>query len=581
MTAKDFLMSSLLGKIAQIAKGSSNTNRSLNPASSKRPAGHLRQFVHDTRAAVLMYVTATLPVIVGGALLAIDASRMYSLHTSLQKGTDAMAIAGAAELDASPSAIVRARAAMQRIVENADVFSGSGGENDIRWADVTVRFLTEIPASDATPIPDSMEVSDDNTSPQFDAQAGQKARFVEVVILPRSLTSIFPASFLGGPNVQQARTVSVAGNTQVVCKLMPLFICNPFEPDNYTGTDYLNDFGLFAAAETDSERRKLIQMKAAPGGSADYFPGDFGFLRTNDTQGAQELADALAKGTVEACFSQSGVETETGHKQGPIKAALNTRFGLYTNPGFGNNNGNGSQGSPGGADWPYRPAPNVRKGQDYTDNNKKCKHWTPDDPVDAKPLPLDDCFLTDPVTCTDMDGRRGNGNWTVEGTDNYWHTNYGTTASTLGTYNGKSPANASRYDVYMEEITAGMVGNPAPPGSGVPLDNGDPKLESCWNGDALDITSAHRRLINGAILNCQALENHPDFNLKGHVENVPVLAFAEFFMVWPMLGTCNGSCTNPVTAEDVDDRTLWTELRSVLRQGNADAVAYDQVQLYR
>ena len=53
----------------------------------------------DESGVILPYVTVMLVVFVGVAALALDAARSLSLQTQLQKGADALAIAGAAELD--------------------------------------------------------------------------------------------------------------------------------------------------------------------------------------------------------------------------------------------------------------------------------------------------------------------------------------------------------------------------------------------------------------------------------------------------------------------------------------------------
>ena len=169
--------------------------------------------------------------------------------------------------------------------------------------------------------------------------------------------------------------------------------------------------------------------------------------------------------------------------------------------------------------------------------------------------------------------------WTI---DNYWNVNHGTTVPS--TFNGVTAAQASRYDVYRQEIADTLVGTPSEP---TPKDNGSPYQEqsssppdNCYTGAPSTLTDdPDRRLISGAVLNCKALTN-AGYNLKGHTDNIPVLAFVEFFVVHPMLGTCpGGSC--PGNAEDVSDRTLYVEIRRVLQQGQSDAFAYDQVQLYR
>ena len=58
---------------------------------------------YDTDGFILPYVTILLVVFVGLSVLALDGARYISLQTQLQNGADEIALAGAAELDGSPS----------------------------------------------------------------------------------------------------------------------------------------------------------------------------------------------------------------------------------------------------------------------------------------------------------------------------------------------------------------------------------------------------------------------------------------------------------------------------------------------
>src|SRR5258708_25092960 len=75
-------------------------------------AQSIRAFWGDTDGVILPYVTMMLVVIVGVSVLALDGSRYMSLQTQLQNGADALALAGAAELDRTPTAIERANKAI-------------------------------------------------------------------------------------------------------------------------------------------------------------------------------------------------------------------------------------------------------------------------------------------------------------------------------------------------------------------------------------------------------------------------------------------------------------------------------------
>src|SRR5262249_56758138 len=81
-----------------------------------------RAFWNDTSGVILPYVTVMLVVIVGLSVLALDGARLMSLQTQLQNGADALALAGAAELDRLPDAGTRARTAIVRLLTNSSLF---------------------------------------------------------------------------------------------------------------------------------------------------------------------------------------------------------------------------------------------------------------------------------------------------------------------------------------------------------------------------------------------------------------------------------------------------------------------------
>src|SRR6476619_2893330 len=76
------------------------------------PQQSIKAFWRDTDGIILPYVTVMLIVIIGVSVLALDGSRYMSLQTQLQHGADALALAGAAELDRTPTAIERANKAI-------------------------------------------------------------------------------------------------------------------------------------------------------------------------------------------------------------------------------------------------------------------------------------------------------------------------------------------------------------------------------------------------------------------------------------------------------------------------------------
>src|SRR5262249_49621328 len=108
-----------------------------------------RTLWEDTSGVILPYVTIMLVVIVGLSVLALDGARLMSLHTQLQNGADALALAGAAELDRLPDSETRARTAIERLLTNSTLF-GSAASRTIAVS--KVEFYSRLPASDASPM---------------------------------------------------------------------------------------------------------------------------------------------------------------------------------------------------------------------------------------------------------------------------------------------------------------------------------------------------------------------------------------------------------------------------------------------
>ena len=66
----------------------------------------LRKLWADCQGVVLPYVAIMLVVIIGLAALALDGSRLMTVQSQMQSAADALALAGAAELDRRPNSIV-------------------------------------------------------------------------------------------------------------------------------------------------------------------------------------------------------------------------------------------------------------------------------------------------------------------------------------------------------------------------------------------------------------------------------------------------------------------------------------------
>src|SRR6266568_4283984 len=103
-----------------------------------------RAFWLDTHGIILPYVTMMLVVIIGFSVLALDGARYMSLQTQLQNGADALALAGAAELDRLPDARTRAVRAIENLVANGTLF---GQERRVQV--LRVEFYSRLPADDS------------------------------------------------------------------------------------------------------------------------------------------------------------------------------------------------------------------------------------------------------------------------------------------------------------------------------------------------------------------------------------------------------------------------------------------------
>lgn len=494
--------------------------------------GLVRGFMEDESGVALILITIMLPVIIGFSLLAIDMSRVNNLHNDEQKGADAFALAAAAELDGNPDAITRADRAIDNLLANTTDFS-TLGHYTLSRNDLTVTYLTGIPASDATPL----SAAGVGGGHDYSTTNPALAKFAEVTVNPTNFSTIFPASFLGGSNDLTVGTQAVAGYGSAVCDFTPLFICNPYEGDGHTLQEIVQDVGL---------RRRMIEMKKKGGNTAQYFPGDYGLLQTpSGANGTPAILDMIAKAKPETCYSSNGVSTRPGNPT-PTEDAFNVRFDMY-NQQMKNNKG----------DPNYKPGQVVIKG--YEPKNGKpgansC-NMVPDTTSGTREaLPHDTCLDANNCAATgtaNMDGRVGDGYWDVEG---YWAVNHPSASIPNGWSNASPP---SRYEVYQYEVAhrtdAGFWGV-------------EDYAPGCYTGGDLS-SGPDRRLLYGAILDCNALAAE-GYKMSGQSDGLPVKAFGSFFM------------TQPVGSDSV----LYVELvdiTGVFGNGTLTNFSRDESQLYR
>src|SRR5215471_18924364 len=486
----------------------------------KKGTRFARTFWNDTSGVILPYVTVMLVVIVGLSVLALDGARFMSLQTQLQNGADALALAGAAELDRLPDAQTRARTAIQRLLTNSTLF---GARADRTIAVSNIKFYSRLPARDASP----MSTGTLATGPG-------NARFVSVTVRPVTLPTILPAALFGGANTVTTAASAVAGFDQVVCGVTPIYVCNPYETAGMTYDEATE--ALQQAAANPSNQGRLMRLRQNAG-NASYSAEDYGFL-TSPTLGSDQMSliDSIAVVRPAACFLQRGVNFRPGLVRS-AREGFNVRFDIYEGAMSAKYN-----------DSNYRPAQNVRKGYVVAsdENQNACAarrgaNW----PIGSPPnqvtgLPLDRSWPSDSM---------GEGNWDFA---TYWQVNHGDSGPPPS-LNGGAASNAdlpSRYRVYRYEIEEGRVADVSLGGeSGAP---------ACYSGDYLSGTP-DRRIFHAAIVNCQSLQ------LEGEAQfNVPVAAFGKFFLTLPL---------------ERSQTDLYVEMVGLVRPG--DGVSFDVVQLYR
>ncbi|HEX6119801.1 MAG TPA: pilus assembly protein TadG-related protein [Dongiaceae bacterium] len=491
---------------------------------------------------MLIYVSIALTVFMGFAALVIDGGRLFTLDTEMQSAADALALAGAAELDGNSDAITRANGAIANLVANNPTFSSDTS----KIIAATPVYLKSLP-SDDTPMATVI-----SSSATTDPAA---ARFVAVQLTgndDRSMDTLF-APAIGGGNTADAGAVAIAGFTQAVCKFTPLFICNPY-PDAATLMNKLDNW------DNDPDRRKLINLKKWAG-SGQLSPGNFGFLAPQTGNGASDLKESLGLVDPGTCFSQTGVDLKTGNIAS-VRDAINTRFDMYDRS-YNNKKGNAG----------FRPGLNVVKGYTLASGNNGCNASL--DTTKAMALPLDTGF-SQPAGWTSP--RWGNGQWDCGA---YWDMNHGNRNGNTTDDSGKpagcaDPASTtiSRYDMYRWEIDNTQIPNNASATVLSPGENGNPKATpACYTGGSSTLSdSPDRRILYAAILEC------PTPN--GSADDLPVLSFVKMFITRPMSAQSN-TCGNNDENCETDAGDLFVEITGKVTPGADDAVLHDIVQLYR
>lgn len=445
---------------------------------------------------VAIWAALSTPVVLAGATLSVDAARIYNVDAELQAAADSLSRAGAAELDQRGDAITRSSGAILNLLSHDQKFARGSSAIEID----TITYFNNLPADDYVEIPASNRTN-----------SASQAKYVEVSIKPRQVSTIFPSSFVQKLTDTTLSAKAVAGMDQVVCGSAPVFICNPLEDTSTT---------IYEAMETKEFRRKQIKFKTPHNIGEPYTQGNFGWLDPfGGNSGASKLADAVAIDISPACFSQSkGVVLRTGNINS-MRHAVNTRFDIYK----------GSFKSK-KSDPRYAPAANVVKGWAPTKSNKSCTEAPSNH---ALGLPRDTCFSTDGCSSS----RVGDGNWnfsyymavnhpgftriTVEGVT--YRRGYG------GVFTPSAPP--SRYAMYRWEIDNNCVpGSETYGNNAITAEEGLPQCHASGPSTTVE----DRRIITAAVLNCSEIEEKSTNGMFREKDPLPVETFVKVFLTEPM-----------------------------------------------
>src|SRR6185437_4167421 len=254
----------------------------------------VRRLWNDRDGAILPYVAIMLVVIFGLSALAVDASRLMTVETQVRAAADALALAGAAELDRRPDSIIRAEAAIHDLIVNPVASAGLGKVVEIS----RITFLRSLPSSDELPIT-TANLTDDPTL----------AAYVQVAVKPVGMAMIFPISLSGSRRTISVGAQAVAGYDQIVCNADPVFVCNPYETPGMTYFQATQ--ALVAADQPSAPHSRLIRLARSQFKNGGLSAGDFGYVKPATGYlpenacgpvGEGGIPQALAATQVQACF---------------------------------------------------------------------------------------------------------------------------------------------------------------------------------------------------------------------------------------------------------------------------------------
>lgn len=463
-----------------------------------------RKFTEDQSGAVAATYALALIGLIAIAGVGFDYGRLASMDSELQNGADQAALAGATQLDGKADACARAASAAIGLVTNSTILA----------SDSHTISIPDESACDATGSVRFWQDKDRTTA----ATSGANAHFIELTVDVRTADyALTPVTGLFKGSLDAS---AMAGLGSSICKVPPVFMCNPLESSDpsFTVANYIG---------------KGVRLIANDGGGS-YGPGNFGYLQTNAGNGAQAVAQTLGRVNVPGdCIGVDDVATKPG-VQISVLDALNSRFDVYAN---GLNNACGS------TNGLCPPSANSRKDLMQKGNNcnfatgngagwKEAPHpylptsaTTPLTSAQIATLspmgyPRDMCHaVSNTGSCSG--GQIGDGNWDRNAYFKTNTANYPSNFDISGTFGTSTP---TRYQVYKYEAANPSTRLLTQTDSGT---TSRPTPVCVTPGVPVASTQPDRRVLSVAVIDCVAE------GVQGQTTGVNVTKWIDVFLVEP------------------------------------------------
>jgi Flp pilus assembly protein TadG len=490
--------------------------------------GRIRSFASDESGAVAgIYAVALIGLIAIGGV-GFDYARMAGMDSELQNAADQAALAAATQLDGQNEACSRADEAAIGLLTNVTLLSNDGSGNL-----VTVNASgSAATGSDQCGNRGYIQfyqtyVSGQQPSSNVTASSDETAKVVLVEVDSRTARYAFTPIVGAIFSTMSARAVASLGSS--VCNTPPVMICNPAE-----STDPNFD-GLY--------KGKGVRLVSVGGGGGGWVPGNFGYLRTGNGNGANALRAALGWNTPPGeCIETTGVDTKPGANTS-VTDAINTRFDIYDQ---GQNCPSGGVCSPS-----VNAVKDLIKKNGTTGNacSLGSQGWdlAPEAdqylPASVTPLtsgstmpkvmgyPRDICHAVADSTGGHCTSPVGTGTWDRNA---YFKVNYPSWGWGTWPANTGLPSDATRYEVYrweMDNVGNSVVGETVLDSRYVTGNGNNARYSHGAAQCATPVTPgglvADRRKITVAVINCVAE------GVNGSSTNVPVTKWIDAFLVEP------------------------------------------------